>query len=390
MSEAAVANARTKDRIPLAKPNLGPAELAAVEAVFKSGWVAGQGPACQRLEAKLREDCAQPYALAVANCTAALHLALLALGIGPGDEVVVSDYSFPASGHAVCFCGARPVFADVDPLTYATNAGFVRARLSPKTRAIIVVHPFGQMAEMAPLRALADERGLPLVEDAACAYGARDANGTEVGRLADVTCFSFHARKNATCGEGGALITPHRALYEKAKALAFFGIEPALARSRSAHFALPRFSLLGYNYKLSDIAAAIAYVQLLRLPRLLAQKARLAARYDALLADLPGITTPLTAKGARHTWQSYVLTLSPRSKRDAVIEAMRALGVEAQIGTYAMHRQKVYASPERCPNSAACQARHLALPLFVGMSKAQQTRVVEALASALAAQKEAR
>ena len=378
------------ERIPLARPDLGAEELAAVAAVFQSGWVAGQGPACQRLEARIRDDCAMPYALALANCTAALHLALLSVGIRAGDEVVVADYSFPASAHAVCFCGATPVFADIDLQSYATNAAFVAAKLSPKTRAILVVHPFGLMAEMGPLRALADERGLFLIEDAACAYGARDADGLGVGQLADLTCFSFHARKNATCGEGGALITPHRDLYEKARSLAFFGIEAALTRRESGTFALPRFAQLGYNYKLSDIAAAIATVQLTRLPALLAEKARLAAHYTTLLGGFSGLTPPAVPQGARHTWQSYVLSLDARYDRNALIATLREKGIETQIGTYALHRQEVYASRDHCPNSATCQARHLALPLYPGLDAATQERVVSALLAALAAQEAAR
>ncbi|RJO66633.1 MAG: DegT/DnrJ/EryC1/StrS family aminotransferase, partial [Myxococcales bacterium] len=324
-------------------------------------------------------------AVACSSCTAALHLALLALGVGAGDDALVADYSFPASAHSALFVGARPVFLDVRPDTYALDPAEISKAVTSNSKALIVVHPFGQMAEMDAVAAEARRFGLKIVEDAACAYGAADSRGRKPGELADVVCFSFHARKSATSGEGGALATRDEALAKRARSLTFFGIRPARERRDGAAFELPVFERLGYNYKLSDIQAAIVEVQLQRLPEMVAERRRLAARYTEALARVRGLTPPFVPPGARPVWQSYVVTLAGGVDRNGVIAAMRARGVECQIGTYAQHLQPVYADPRPCPVSADLFRRHLALPLFFGLSEAQQDRVVAALADVLEA-----
>ena len=369
--------------VPLSRPDLGRRELEAVRSVFESGWVAGQGPACRSLEAKIRADTGLPYVLATNNCTAALHLSLLALGVGPGDEVLLSGYSFPATAHAVLYVGAKPVFVDVRPDTFNIDADFIEARITGKTKAMIVVHAFGQMVDVEPMAAIAGRHHLKIIEDAACAYGAVDLRGNGPGRLSDAVCFSFHARKNATGGEGGALATRHADLHETARSLSFFGIPSAYLRQADRSFAVPEFAALGYNYKLADILAAIIEVQLERLPDILAERRRLAERYNERLAGVAGIKRPFVAEGARPTWQSYVITLAPGIERDALIGQLRQKGIECQIGTYALHLQPVYQSAARCPVAADLFRRQVALPLFAGLTDDIQTRIVEELKEVL-------
>ena len=227
--------------------------------MLSSGWVAGQGPRVQQFEAAFAEHCGVAHAIAVNNCTAALHLALLALGAGEGDEVIVADYTFPATGHAVMFTGAEPVFADVDPVTFCVDVDTVASLIGPRTVGVIAVDVVGQCADYAPLRALTREHGLFLVQDAACSAGAT-YQGRPSGHpdLADVACFSLHGRKGITCGEGGVVTTSDATLADTVRRLGAFGIESARARAGRDELAVPVFADLGFNYKLSDIAAAIA------------------------------------------------------------------------------------------------------------------------------------
>ncbi len=373
----------TSIHIPLSRPFMGEEEVEAVRQTLQSGWIAGQGPACARVERKIQDDMKTPYAAVISSCTAALHLALQVSGIGKGDEVLVSDYSFPATGHAVLYVGATPVFVDVDPATGNASVETLQAALTERTRAILLVHTFGLMADMEPIAEFAREHGLLLIEDAACAYGALDAQQQPPGRHSDIACFSFHARKNATSGEGGGLITTQQTIYDKVKSLTFFGVRSALQRRDAESFQLPEFGELGYNYKLSDIQASVLSVQLERLPQMLKERRKLAAHYYALLSDTPGVTLRLVADGALPSWQSFVVTLADGIDRNRVIVMMRERGIECQIGTYAMHLQPVYESRCLCPQSARLFRQDLALPLFVGLTESQQQEVVDALQACL-------
>ncbi len=362
---------------------MGPEELAAVKQTLESGWVAGQGPACHRVEERIQADTDSPFAVVLSNCTAALHLALRSLNIGPGDEVLVSDYSFPATGHAVLYTGAKPVFVDVEPRSGNVSVTALRAAITSLTRAILVVHAFGQLADMRSIAKLAQEHGLALIEDAACAYGARDAEGHQAGRYSDIACYSFHARKNVTSGEGGGLVTARRELYETVRSLSFFGVRSALARRDASVFQLPEFAELGYNYKLSDIQAAVLEAQLARVPYILQERCSLAQRYYRLLKQVSGVRLRQIPRGATPSWQSFVVTLDECIDRDRTIVRMREQGIECQIGTYALHMQPVYRSRCRCPESARLFRQDFALPLFVGLTELQQQEVVEVLTHCL-------
>jgi perosamine synthetase len=249
-----------QETIALGQPTFGPEELAALSQVLDSGWVAGQGPVARDFEQRLAELCHTEHALSLNNCTAALHLAVAGLGAGPGDEVIVADYTFPATGHAVRYTGAEPVFADVRPDIWSVDPAAVEAAVTERTVGIIAVDPFGMPADYDELGAIAKSRGLWLVEDAACSVGAT-YRGRPTGGLADAACFSFHGRKGITAGEGGAITSDNAALMAKARKLHFFGVESAYDRAGSGDLPVPVFDEIGWNYKMSEIAAAVVSVR---------------------------------------------------------------------------------------------------------------------------------
>lgn len=372
--------------IPLTRPDAGKAELAAVRAVFESGWLAGQGPRGAELEEGFARLTGRAHAIAVNNCTAGLHLAMLALGVGPGDEVLVADYSFPATGHAVLYQGATPVFVDVRPDTGTMDPALIEAAITPRTRGIVAVDALGVPADWDEITEIARRHGLWLVEDAACSAGGvyRDR---PCGSFGDIAVFSLHARKGITSGEGGVIVTDDAALGTRMREASCFGMQSAFARQGSNSLALPAFATIGYNYKLSDILAAIATVQLGRLEEFIARRRALAARYAVLLADIPGITVPKIPADRLPTWQTYAVTVDAALSRDAIVRGLRTHGIGCNIGTYALHREPIYGlEPGLCPVSARLFAQHLALPMFPGLTDVEQDRVAEILAKVVAEQ----
>lgn len=354
--------------VALGQPTVGEEELAAVADVFASGWLSGAGPACVALESDFAAVAGVDHVLATSNCGSALHLALLALGSGPGDEVIVGDYTFPATGHSVMWTGARPVFADVRPDIWSLDPAAVEAAITPRTVGIVAVDVFGQPADYDELRAIADKHGLWLLEDAACAAGAT-YKGRPAGSLADAAAFSFHGRKGITAGEGGALVSARKDLVDRARKLHTYGISPAIVRDASAELPVPSFDELGYNYRLSDVAAAIMRVQVKRLPTLVENRAKAAAGYAQLLGDVEQLTLPVELADRTHPWQSYVLTLAPELDRGAVAIALRAQGVGCNFGTYASHVQPLYGDTAPCPVSADLFARHVAIPMHANLTE---------------------
>jgi dTDP-4-amino-4,6-dideoxygalactose transaminase len=376
------------DTIPLGSPTFGEEELEAVRSVLASGWVAGQGPANRSLEEAWCRLTGAPHSIAVANCTAGLHLALLSLGVGPGDEVIVADYTYPATGHSVAYTGATPMFCDVDPRTWCIDPAVAESLIGPRTVGIIAVDVAGQCAELLTLRELARRKGIFLVEDAACSAGATH-HGRPSGHpdLSDIAAFSLHARKGITSGEGGVVTTADDDHAARIRGASCFGVESALSREGSDELPIPSFTTLGYNYKLSDIAAAIAEVQLSKLDELLAARRHAAARYDEAFADDELVVTPLVGAGNTHTYQGYLLTLDPSVDRGAVAMRLRSLGIGANIGTYASHLQPVYGETQACPVSADVFRRHLAIPMSANLTDPQIERVVDAVRSAVVAER---
>ena len=370
------------DTIPLVHASLGERELAAVADVFASGWPAGQGPQGTALEARLAQRYGAGGAVAVSNCGAALHLAMLALGVQPGDEVIVADYTFPAPAHAVRYVGAVPVFADVRADTGTIDPRAVADLVGPRTVGVIAVDTVGLPADYTPLRAITDRHGLFLVEDAACAVGAT-YQGREAGALAEVACLSFHGRKGATSGEGGALIATDPAVAADARLRSSFGIGSIFDQARVVGLPIPEFTEIGHNFKLSDIAAAILRVQIDRIDELLDRRRAVAARYAELLAGEELLTVPRVPEDRTHAWQSYMVTLEEGVDRAAVATDLRAQGIGCGHGTWATHLQPVFETKQTCPVSADLFRRTLAIPMHAELTTDQVERVAQALRDAL-------
>jgi dTDP-4-amino-4,6-dideoxygalactose transaminase len=370
------------DMVPLVHASLGKQELAAVEEVFSSDWTAGQGPRGKALEQELARRYGVGEAVALSSCGAALHLSLLALDVKRSDEVIVADYTFPAPAHAVRYVGATPVFADVRADTGTVDPLAVADLIGPRTVGVIAVDTVGLPADYAELRSLAERYGLFLIEDAACAVGAT-YRGLPAGALAPVACLSFHGRKGITSGEGGALLTNDPALAADVRLRSSFGIEPIFDKARIIGLPIPEFTEIGYNYKLSDIAAAILQVQISRVGELLDRRRAVAARYAELLADEELITVPHVPDDRTHAWQSYLVTLDPRVDRAGLAADLRAQGIGCGHGTWACHLQPVYKANQSCAVSADLSQRHLAIPMHAELTMDQVERVADTLCSTL-------
>jgi perosamine synthetase len=369
--------------IALGQPTVGAEELAQVQRVFESGWLSGAGPTCQEFEQRFTAVSGVGHTVATSNCGSALHLSQLALGVRPGDEVVVGDYTFPATGHSVMWSGATPVFADVRPDIWSVDPEAVEASISERTVGIIAVDPFGQPADYDELRAIADKHGLWLVEDAACAAGA-SYKGRPAGSLADIACFSFHGRKGITAGEGGALSTDNADWADRARKLHTYGIAPALSREGVASLPVPQFDDLGYNYRMSDVQAGIMLAQLDRLTTLVDNRRAVAAAYGQLLGDLELVVLPVEGPERIHPYQSYVIGIHPSLDRGAVALELRARGIGCNFGTYASHVQPLYGDQKPLPVSAELFARHLAIPMHANLTEDEVQRVADTVREVVA------
>jgi dTDP-4-amino-4,6-dideoxygalactose transaminase len=367
-------------RVWLARPQLGDEEVEEVRAVLASGYLT-QGPKVEQFESMVAKRTGSRHAVAVTSATTALHLSLAALDIGPGDEVLVADFTFPATANVVVQQGATPILVDIDLDTFAMNADDLERRITTRSRAIMPVHPFGLPADLAPILAIAERAGLPVVEDAACALGAT-YRGAPAGSLGTTGCFSFHPRKSITTGEGGMVVTADDALAERLRLLRSHGGVRAGGRFT--------FEAAGYNYRLSDILAGIGVAQMRKLDAFLDARRRVAHWYDERLSSLERVRIPITPEWATHTFQSYVLLLDEGTDRDAVIAALRADGIETTLGTYALHAQPYFArtfglEPGGLPASARAFRSTLAVPLHGSMTETDVDLVVERLAVALEA-----
>ena len=372
---------RKKVDIPLALPYFDEEEIEEIKEVLDSGWVS-QGPKTKEFEEAFAKYVGAKYAIAVTNCTAALHLSLLAIGVGKGDEVLVADFTYPATGHAVLYCGAKPIFVDVDPKTYNMNPNLIEEKITEKTKAIIPVHIFGQPADMEPIMEIAEDYGLRVIEDAACAHGAKYKNKF-AGTIGDTGCFSFHARKGMTTGEGGMVVTNDRELADEIRSLSIYGITSTWDREKSEEFIIPKFVKLGFNYKMSDISAAVGIVQLRKLEKMIERRRELARYWDENLQNLELIEPPYCSEDVRHVYQSYVALVDKRINRNKLIERLRKEGIQTQIGTYACHVQPVYKSEQKCPNSLDIFNRSLALPIYYKLKEEDIDIVVAHLKAAL-------
>jgi dTDP-4-amino-4,6-dideoxygalactose transaminase len=343
----------------LARPDLGEEELAEVAAVLETGQLT-MGPKVDEFEALLASAAGTTHAVAVSSGTAALHVAVLALGIGEGDEVLVPAYTFPATANVVALAGAKPVLVDVDPLTMNIDPEDAARRMTPRTKAVLAVHLFGRPARLEELP------DLPVLEDAAGALGAAH-RGRSCGSLGLLACFSFHPRKIVTTGEGGAVTTDDAVLAERVRSLRHHGWSPS-----GAYDDMPAPA---FNYRISDVLCALGIPQLRRLGELLAARGAIAAGYAERLADLD-VVLPRADDGDRHGWQAYVVQVD---RRDEVMAGLRAQGIGCQIGTYALHRLGAYRGQGPFPGADAAFERALALPLHGRLTGADLDRVAGAL-----------
>jgi dTDP-4-amino-4,6-dideoxygalactose transaminase len=377
--------------LPFARPSLGEEEIREVVDTLRSGWLT-TGPKTERFAAEFLEYVGGRHAVPVASATAGLHAALLALGVGSGDEVVTTPMTFVATLNTIVHCGAAPVLVDVDAATLQMRIENVEAALTPRTKAIVPVHYVGQPVDLDPLLALAASRGIAVLEDAAHAVGT-EYKGRRIGSFATTSVFSFHPNKNITTGEGGMIVTEDPEVFERASLLKFHGMDRE-AWKRFSKEGSPRYDVAvpGFKYNMMDIQAALGIHQLRRLDGFIAERARLAARYDAAFAGTAGLILPSRVPyPSRHAWHLYTplvdvdrLTIS----RDRFMDELKRRNVGTGLHYTAAHEFSYYAGrfgwrPEDFPEAHFVSERIVSLPLFPGLSDADQDDVVAAVSEVL-------
>ena len=377
----------TRPRILITKPALGEEEAAAAREVILSGWVA-QGAQVAAFEEEFAAYVDASEACAVSSCTTALHLALIAVGVRPGDEVITVSHTFIATANAICHCGARPVFVDIDPGTYNMDPRQLEAAISRNTRAILPVHQMGLPCDMAAIGMIAQRHGLPVVEDAACALGSQiRAGGTweRIGRPhGTVACFSFHPRKVITTGEGGMIATRDVALARKCRLLRQQGANvSADVRHAAKTIVFENYPLVGFNYRMTDLQAAIGRVQLRRFADLLSKRSDLAASYTRALGGISGLCTLQIPEYARTNFQSFPVRVTPEYPlgRDQLMQALLDQGISTRRGIMNIHQEAAYAdhSIQRLPCSEDARDSVILLPLHPGLTADEMARVVSQL-----------
>lgn len=376
----------SRRNIQIATPSLGEEEWQALREPIESGWLT-QGPKVAAFEKAFAQRHHVKYAIAVTSATTGLHLALAALNLGPGDEVIVPAFTWVATANAVLYCGGKPVFADVDRTTYNLDMNDVARRITPRTKAIVPVHLFGLCADIEGLRTML-RPGIAIVEDAACAAGAA-LNGRPAGSLGDLGVFSFHPRKSITTGEGGMVTTNDDRLAERVKRMRNHG---ASVSEEERHlgprpYLLPEFEMLGFNYRMTDLQGAVGLVQLSKLDRFIAERADLAARYRKDLADLKWLRMPEEPHNGRHAWQACVTYVDPQISlmpRNQIMERLQERGIATRPGTHAVHMLKYYRQqfgfrPDDYPAARDCDQNTMAIPLHNKLSVEDYEYVVAAL-----------
>jgi dTDP-4-amino-4,6-dideoxygalactose transaminase len=380
-------NITTKRNIPISLPVTGDEEWQATREPLVNGWLTS-GPKVREFEQLFAERHQVKHALAVTSATTALHLALVALNVGPGDEVIVPAFTWVSTANVVLYCGANVVFADVDPTTFNMDPEDLKKRITSKTKAIIPVHLFGLCANMDAIKAISGN--IPLVEDGACAAGAA-YRGVSAGALGTIGCFSFHPRKSVTTGEGGMITTNDDHLAEVIGMLRNHGA--SISEEQRHHgprpYILPDFNMLGYNYRMTDLQGAVGVVQLKKLDQFIDERAKWAAWYSEQLKDISWLRTPQFSSDYKHGWQSFV-TFVDESKapmrRNDIMEKLQEYGISTRPGTHAVHMLNYYADKYNLkasdfPGAQAANDLSMAIPLHNRMVAEDYEYVVEVLKS---------
>ena len=373
-------------RIAISAPVTGEEEWQACREPLLSGWLT-QGPQVAAFEKAFAERHQVAHAIAVSSCTTALHLALAAVGVGPGDEVIVPAFTWVATANAVLYCGAIPVLADVDRTTYNIEVASVARKVTPRTRALIAVHLFGRCAEVDALRAVLPP-GVALIEDAACAAGAA-WQGRPTGTLGTVAAFSFHPRKSVTTGEGGMVTTNDAQIARRVDQMRNHG---AAVSEEQRHrgprpYLLPEFDVLGFNYRMTDLQGAVGRVQLRKLDTFIDERARWAAWYRDALGGIPWLHLPDEPRGMRHGWQAFVTYVDPQrapAARNDIMQRLEQQGIATRPGTHAVHmlayyRERFGLTADELPGARDCAEQTMAIPLHNRMSAEDYQYVADCL-----------
>lgn len=378
---------KLKRNIAISKPSLGEDEWLALREPLESGWIT-QGPKVAEFEKIFADRHRVKHAVAVSNCTTALHLALVALDIKEGDEVLVPAFTWVATANVVMYCKATPVFVDVDPRTFNVDPEQIESKLTDRTKAIIPVHLFGLCADIDEIKSVAPS--LSIVEDAACAAGS-GYKEKPAGSLGDMGCFSFHPRKSVTTGEGGMLTTNNDELAEQLNRLRNHGA--SISEEQRHHgpkpYILPEFAEVGFNYRMTDLQGAVGVVQLKKLDEFIDERQKWAEFYDEQLGSLEWLRTPVVPNDYRHGWQSYVLMVDEEKsplKRNEMMEVLQQKGISTRPGTHAVHMLKFYAEnfdikPEDFPGAMACNNYSISIPLHNQMTEEDYQYVADTIKS---------